>query len=130
MHSEEYYLKKARRRVKAKKGFYVHLGTFVVTNAFLILINLLTSRHVWFIFPLLSWALAIGMHYIGVFGIPGIGNLSEEWEEKELEKELRKVSKNAKTLRPPRSSDEEMLDLNAPVKEKLTRKNYDDSELV
>lgn len=36
---------RARRRVEAKIGFYIHLAVYVGVNILLIIINLLTSPH-------------------------------------------------------------------------------------
>ena len=89
MTEEEVFIK-AKKRVQAKKGFYIHFGTFCATTLFLFTINFLTSPEFWwFLFPTLSWGIGIVSHYIGVFGISGPSG--EDWEDKELEKEMRKI---------------------------------------
>jgi hypothetical protein len=85
-------INKARQAVKARKGFYKHLMSYVFVNLFLIELNLLTSPYRWFVFPLLGWGLGLAFHYVEVFGIPGFSILSRDWEEQELDKELRKLS--------------------------------------
>ncbi len=95
MYTDE-QINKARRAVKARKGFYKHLMSFVFVNLFLISLNLLTSSHLWFVFPLLGWGLGLAFHYVEVFGIPGFSILSREWEQQELEKELRNMTQDPK----------------------------------
>src|SRR5262245_55870092 len=44
------------KRVKELKRFYGHCAVYVIVNAFLLIINLLTSPHtLWFYWPLLGW---------------------------------------------------------------------------
>ena len=52
--------KEARKRVRALRDFYMHLATFVVINAFLIVLNLMTSPgDFWAIWPLLGWGVGL-----------------------------------------------------------------------
>jgi hypothetical protein len=44
MDDDQDYLK-ARRRVKAIKGFYLHVSIFVLVVAFLFLVNVMTRAH-------------------------------------------------------------------------------------
>lgn len=74
--------REARKRVKALRDFYVHLATFVVINAFLIIINLMTSPgDFWAIWPLLGWGVGLVSHGLSVLEL-GIG--SKEWEERKV----------------------------------------------
>lgn len=120
-------LKKAKKRVKAKKDFYQHLMTYVIINAFLLILNLLTSpTSIWFYYPLLGWGVAVLFHYADVFGVPGFDILNQEWEERELQDELRRNEKSTsnKSNEGKEKSDTESLEL------KELRKNYKDSDLV
>lgn len=122
MYSKE-EVKKARKQVKKKKEFYQHLMTFVTSMAGLIILNMLTEpTHLWFVYPLMGWGMAIIFHYVDVFGVPGFGMLDKNWEERELENELQRMRENEM----PRlmKGDREGLEL------KELRKNYDESELV
>lgn len=48
MENEEAYLR-AKKRVEAKIGFYIHLAVYAGVNILLIIINLSTSpEYVWF----------------------------------------------------------------------------------
>jgi hypothetical protein len=68
--TEEEAYHKAKKKVKAKKGFYMHFGSFCATTL---------------------WGIGIVSHYIAVFGIAGPSG--EDWEEQELEKEMRKIKR-------------------------------------
>ncbi|MCR9289452.1 2TM domain-containing protein [Saprospiraceae bacterium] len=127
----DYHIRRAKRRVNRKKGFYFHLASFVIVNAFLMLLNILTTNRIWFIFPLASWGVGLAFHYVGVFGIPGFGVLSKEWEEKEMERELRKMGMDDESFeisKSKKSSRKMNMDEHLELKE--LRKNYDDSEFV
>jgi hypothetical protein len=76
--------RQAREHVEELKGFYIHLGVFVAVNAFLVILNLLTSPGTfWAIWPLLGWGLAgLPGHAIAVFGLFGLGG--KKWEERKV----------------------------------------------
>ena len=63
-------LGQATRVVNARIGFYIHLAVFVLVNALLITINLLTSpRQLWFQSPLAGWGIGIILHAGIIFGV-------------------------------------------------------------
>jgi 2TM domain len=41
----------ARRRLRAEKGFHIHLAVYALVNAFLFLINSRTGSPGWFFWP-------------------------------------------------------------------------------
>ena len=45
----------------------------------------------WFLIPSLGWGIGVVSHYIAVFGLAGPSG--EDWEDKELEKEMRKIKR-------------------------------------
>ncbi len=93
MHEEDFY-KKAEKRVNDKKGFFIHLGTFIPVGIFLFALNMFSSPNtLWFVYPMLSWGVGLAIHYVTVFGIPGTRVLTDEWEEEELDKEIRKLKR-------------------------------------
>lgn len=60
--------RKAEQRADAKIGFRKHFIAFVVVNAALIAINLLTSPDVlWFVWPLLGWGIGVVAHFAAVY---------------------------------------------------------------
>jgi hypothetical protein len=126
MYSKE-ELQKAKKKVKAKKDFYQHLMAYVIVNFFLFALNMITSPLTWwFHFPMLGWGVGLAFHYVDVFGIPGFNILSKEWEEKELDQELRKMKREdfGPTKRVAKPEEKDGLEL------KELRKNYDESEFV
>ena len=83
MNEEEIKYQKAKKRVEAMRGFYVHLGVYVVVNTLLFFINMVASPdRLWFFWPLLGWGIAIILHALRVFG-PG-RYLGADWEEKKI----------------------------------------------
>ena len=86
----------AQKRVKQKKGFYKHLAAFIGVGFFFFAMNMYTlfeeGPEIWFFFPLLPWSVGLVIHYLNVFGFPGSGALTPEWEERQLQKEMRQLS--------------------------------------
>jgi len=127
MYSNE-EISKAQKRVKAKKHFYKHLTSYVIISLFLFALNMFTSPHYWWSgFPLLGWGMGLAFHYVDVLGIPVFGILNREWEDRQLETELRNMKQEELQQKPKRltgKNNEDDLQL------KELRKNYDESELV
>jgi len=90
MNTEETKYQKAKERVEALRGFYIHLSVYVVVNLFLFLLNIITSPDVlWFYWPLLGWGIAIVVHALSVFW--GIGRpFGADWEEKKVREIMEK----------------------------------------
>jgi signal transduction histidine kinase len=61
-------LRRARRRAAAEVGFYSHLTAYSAVIAALALVNLVTTRFPWFLFPALGWGIGIFSHWMAVFG--------------------------------------------------------------
>lgn len=121
---------KAQRRVQEQKKFYAHLISYVSVGIFLMALNLITSPgHFWFLYPMLGWGIGLSSHYFRVFGMPGSGVGSKEWEEKALQQELRRLGKN-----PDSQSDEYLelreLDQDPARKTKASGKGWSESDLV
>ena len=55
----------------ARKSFYAHLGPYVVVNAFLVMIWVITSfgGYFWPIWPMMGWGVGLGIHAWGAFVI-------------------------------------------------------------
>ncbi|WP_282782992.1 2TM domain-containing protein [Phaeodactylibacter xiamenensis] len=112
---------RARKRVKEKKKFYEHLGSFLIVNIFLFLLNIFTSpSHFWFIYPLLGWGVGLMSHYYQVFGFPGMRGETADWEQREMEKELRRLDSGY--------HDEDHLELKEL--DKKPQKKWRDEDLV
>lgn len=80
---------RARKRVKELKGFYRHLAVYLLVNAFLLVINLVTSPYeLWFYWPLLGWGIAVLIHAASVFG--GERFWGKDWEDRKIKEILEK----------------------------------------
>lgn len=56
---------RAKRIIERQLGFWIHVAFFAGVNIVLASINLIRTPHkLWFIFPLLSWGLAIYFHFL------------------------------------------------------------------
>ena len=87
--SEAY--ERAKKRVEAKIGFYIHLAVYVGVNALLIIINLASSpQYLWFKWPLLGWGIGVFFHGLSVFVFSG--NQLKAVKKKMIEEEMRKGS--------------------------------------
>ena len=71
--SEEQIYEEARKRVEAKKGFFIHFAVYIVVNIMLVLIWAFAAGggFPWFIFPLCGWGIGILFHFLGVFVFGG-----------------------------------------------------------
>lgn len=113
---------KAKKKVEAKKGFYVVAFIFGAVSAILIVINLILlfnyrpsdpSIHIWLLFPILIFVLVLAGLYFSIFGIPGSKTLSEAWEEEEMNREILRLYKQQGIELPPDQelSEEDQLEL-------------------
>jgi hypothetical protein len=61
-------LSRAKQKVEAMTGFYIHLAAFVAVNALLCVINILSGAPWWVQWPILGWGIGIIAHALAVFG--------------------------------------------------------------
>jgi 2TM domain len=127
-HLEEDIYYKAKKRIKAKKGFYTHLGVYLACGVFFFLMNMLTwEGELWFPFPLLPWGIGLAIHGFSIFGLPG-GKMSERWEEEELRKE---VERQRRIHGVPEPNALELPEDELELKEfKKLREEWDDKDFV
>ena len=73
---------RAKRRLAAVKGFYIHLSVFVLVVAGLVVINALTGGPWWVLGVFLGWGIGVLAHGIAVMGhrSKSLAN----WEERKL----------------------------------------------
>ncbi len=91
MENQESY-EKAKKRVEAKIGFYIHLAVYVGVNIFLIIINLSVSPEThWFKWPLLGWGIGLFFHGLSIFVFSG--RRLREAKERMIEEEMKKESR-------------------------------------
>jgi hypothetical protein len=87
MNDQEKY-KKAEKIVEAKLGFFRHLTAYLAVNAFLLIINLITSPDsLWFQWPLLGWGIGLFFHGVGVFSHSKTSSFKKQMIEKEMKKQ-------------------------------------------
>ena len=84
MNEQELKHRKAKEHVNAMRGFYKHLGVYVLVNLGLVVLNLTNSPDtLWFIWPLGGWGIAVALHAWRVFLRPAHHS---NWEEKKIAK--------------------------------------------
>ena len=84
---DDQVLGRARRRAAVEAGFYAHLMSYLGVVACLALVNLMTTRYPWFLWPALGWGIGIFSHYMAVFGSRAI---RERYFEPAVEREVRR----------------------------------------
>ena len=93
MDQEQTY-KRAKERVEAIKGFYVHASVYLLVNLGLFAINALTSGLAegmwWFYWPLIGWGIGLTAHAISVFLAGDTGPLGARWEERKTREIMEK----------------------------------------
>lgn len=87
MENQEAY-QRAKKRVEAKFGFYIHLSVYIAVNILLVIINMSTSpQSFWFKWPLIGWGIGVFFHALGVFVFSGGSAIKEQMIKKEMKKE-------------------------------------------
>ena len=86
---EEHAYARTRRRIIAKKLFYIHFIVFVGIGLILNVLGLaISGARFWLLFPMLPLGIILFIHYSIVFGFPfHIGN--RDWEEEDYPEERR-----------------------------------------
>jgi len=89
---------RAKKRVKAIKGFYTHLTVYLIVNAFLMVSHAL-SYGGWKIFwemqsyyTALFWGIGLAIHGFRVFGVAIL--FGKNWEERKIQELMRKDKEN------------------------------------
>jgi hypothetical protein len=89
MENQEPY-QRAKKRVQAKIGFYIHLAVYVGVNILLIIVNLATSpQYLWFRWPLLGWSIGLFFHGMSIYVFSGgkFKEIKEKMTEEEMKRE-------------------------------------------
>ena len=92
--SEEELYREARKRVEAKKGFFIHLTVYIIVNIMLVLIWAFPAGggFPWFVFPLGGWGIGILFHFLEAF----VFSRQTDWERKAIEKEVERLKKGGR----------------------------------
>ncbi|HEX6208421.1 MAG TPA: 2TM domain-containing protein [Actinomycetota bacterium] len=78
---EDEPIRRAKQRAEAIQGLYIHLLVYLVINAGLFVINLLTKGDGgtwWFYWPVAIWGIALLIHVVTIF----VPVFSPEWAER------------------------------------------------
>ncbi len=65
--TDEELLRRAKRRVDQKLGFYIHALVFVLVNLGLAVINYATGGPRWHGWPLFGWGIGLAVHGVVTF---------------------------------------------------------------
>ena len=100
--SEKEIYEEAKQRVKAKQGFYRHLGAYLAVNTVLIVIWALSGGATnewsgngdwtggkWFLWPLCIWGAFVVVNFLQVF----VFKTSVIGEKRAIDKEVEKIKK-------------------------------------
>ncbi len=132
MKNEDIY-EKAKKKVKAKKGFFYHLLAYVMVIGMLYFI--IVGGNDGDILPVvivaLSWGIGLSAHYFKVFSTEHLGilGIDPDWEEEELERELEKLTRKKELKEKIRKEknaleESERLELKEIVKRPLDNDGY------
>jgi 2TM domain len=92
--SDDEAYKAAREQMLEIKGFYGHLAAFILVNAGLFILNMLTSPHqIWFIWPLFGWGFGLAAHAISVYSKGSF--MGRAWEERKTREIMERTRENA-----------------------------------
>jgi formate hydrogenlyase subunit 3/multisubunit Na+/H+ antiporter MnhD subunit len=84
MDTDDETYRRAKARVEALKGFYTHLGIYIIINLMLFTINYLTSPGIWwFYWVTIFWGIGLFWHGASVLLHNRI--FSRSWEEKKIQ---------------------------------------------
>ncbi|MFK7935560.1 MAG: 2TM domain-containing protein [Saprospiraceae bacterium] len=122
--------KKAKKRVKMKKGAYIHMILYPPVMIFLTVISFLFTPEFWWwiMVPAVGWGMIIVIHYLIVFGIPGVVRFDEEWEANEVDREYRRMRYEQKINQ--LLDREEELDLDERLDLREMERRLDEQDLV
>lgn len=95
-------------------AFYTSAIVFSFTSVTLLLLSFyLPGIGFWLILPIPAFIMVLGVLYLTAFGWSAKRSLNQDWEEEEIEKEMRKLYRQEKAQMPPAPelSEEERLEL-------------------
>ena len=126
------YYEKAKKKVEEKKKFHNHLRSYIIVNLIMLVTGVFFRSRGGWIIAAFFWGIGLFFHYVKAYGFMGMG-ADDEWEEQEIEREVKKMKRRAKYHRSKANSphEDEMddyLDLNTP--KSVPQKKYDEEDLV
>ncbi len=74
-------------QVRAIKGFYSHLTTYVIVIGLLFIVNFISSSsYIWAWWPAMGWGIGIVIHGLNAFEL--FNFFGAKWEKRQIEKRL------------------------------------------
>lgn len=91
--NEQEILIEAKRKVERIKKFYAHLTSYIMVNAFLIFLNLITNNHfMWSLIVTFSWGIGLVADYMKTYNYNFF--LGNDWEDKKIREYMEKHKNN------------------------------------
>ena len=88
MDNKNFSYKRAAKRIKRIKGFYIHLTAYLIVNSYIFFANLLHTGLSVALYSMIGtgifWGIGIFFHWFSVFGKNFF--FSKEWEERKIKK--------------------------------------------
>lgn len=85
--ADDQLLRRARRRVAMKTGFFIHALVFTLVNLGLFTLNLVIGGRPWSHFPLWGWGLGLTIHGVVTF----LNLVGDGWRDRMLATELARL---------------------------------------
>jgi len=86
MTNQEAYAK-AKKKVEARLGFYIHLGVYLGVCTLLTILNLtVASDYFWAIWPIIGWGSGVIVHALVTFVFTSGSGSKERMIQKEMQK--------------------------------------------
>ncbi len=89
--TDEQLRAQAEKRVGARIAFHRHLASYLIINAFIILIWLIVALTSggsawwpWFIFPVVGWGIGLAFHAVNTYGASAGGARHDKMVEREM----------------------------------------------
>jgi hypothetical protein len=79
---EQEKLSRARQKVEAMTGFYIHLAAFAAVNALLFIINVVSGEGWWVQWAFFGWGIGVIAHALAVFG--RLPNFVANWQVRKI----------------------------------------------
>lgn len=104
MKEEPSKYERAKKRVEKIKGFYVHLGIYIVINLFILIWKYMGVHDLWgpavkwnIIGTPLFWGIGLAIHGLSVFGPNWV--MGKNWEERQIRKFMDEDEKESRKFK-------------------------------
>ena len=105
---------KAEKKVEAKLSFYICTIVFSFSTVVLLMLSYyLPEISFWLMLPIPAFLMVLAILFLMAFGLPVRGEIREDWQEEEIQKEMAKLYRQKKVQLPPLEelSEKELLEL-------------------